>query len=231
MLNNSTLYRETEANVFEIAGPASTPKVLFVVFGGLRNIVNAFPVVESLRKKFQSETVWLTSPAYGSLASASAAHAILEMEPREVIPWDWIHSEGYTHVFFADPEGNQEEWEQSGLHSIDFMARKCGVQVETRRVCIEPNGGALMQAEEFLRRNGLLKGGFVTASVGSDQGRHWPNSNLTKLAAQLKMPMVVFGRKMNAAIPGTIPCIDEPFQGIAAIIRWSCFYLGPDSGL
>ena len=111
------------------------------------------------------------------------------------------------------------------------MARKCGVQVETRRVCLEPNGAALMQAEEFLRQNGLPKGGFVTASVGNGQERHWPNSNLTKLAAQLKMPLVVFGRKINSEIPGTITCIDKPFQVIAAIIRWSSFYLGPDSGL
>src|SRR5439155_8097500 len=75
---------------------------------------------------------------------------------------------------------------------------KCGVQVETRRACFEPNGGALIQAEEFLRRNGLLKGAFVTASHGNGEGRHWPNSNLTNLAAQLKMPMVVFGRKMRS---------------------------------
>ncbi|PYS02121.1 MAG: hypothetical protein DMG15_25800 [Acidobacteria bacterium] len=231
MLTNSTLYREIEPNVFEIARPASSSKVLFVVFGGLKNIVNAFPVVEALRNKFQAETVWLTSPAYAALAGASAADAILEMEPREIIPWDWIHSEGFTHVFFADPEGNQEEWEQSELHPIDFMAHKCGVQVETRRACFEPNGGALIQAEEFLRQNGLLKGAFVTASHGNGKGRHWPNSNLTRLATQLKMPMVVFGTKMNPEIPGTTTCTDKPFQVIAAIIRWSRFYLGPDSGL
>src|SRR5438094_972472 len=45
------------------------------------------------------------------------------------------------------------------------------------------------------------------------------------------MPLVVFGRKINSEIPGTITCIDKPFQVIAAIIRWSSFYLGPDSGL
>ena len=231
MLNNSTLYRETEANVFEMAAGARTRKVLFVVFGGLRNVVNAFPVVEALRKKFQCETVWLTSPAYGSLARASAADAILEMEPRDIIPWDWIHSEGFSHVFFADPEANPEEWEQSGLHPIDFMASKCGVEVDGYRARIEPSGGARIEAEEFLRQHGLLKGAFVTSSQGDGKGRHWPNSNLTKLAAQVKMPMVVFGKKMHPEIPGTIPCIDKPFQVIAAIIHWSCFYLGPDSGM
>ena len=28
-----------------------------------------------------------------------------------------------------------------------------------------------------------------------------------------------------------IPCLDKPFQVVAALIRWSCFYLGPDSGI
>ena len=231
MLNYSTLYRETEANVFEIVAPATIPKVLFVVFGGLRNIVNAFPVVEAIGKKFQSQTVWLTSPRYASLASASAADAILEMEPQEIIPWDWIRSEGFTRIFFADPEENQEEWQESGLLPIDFMARKCGVQLECRRARLEPNDGAFIEAEEFLRRNGLLKGAFVTVSQGNGEGRHWPNSNLTNLAAELKMPMVVFGRKVNPEILGAIQCTDMPFQVIAAMIRWSCFYLGSDSGM
>jgi len=231
MLNYSTLYRETEANVFEIVAPATIPKVLFVVFGGLRNIVNAFPVVEAIGKKFQSQTVWLTSPRYASLASASAADAILEMEPQETIPWDRIRSEGFTRIFFADPEGNQEEWQESGLLPIDFMARKCGVQLECRRARLEPNDGAFIEAEEFLRRNGLLKGAFVTVSQGNGEGRHWPNSNLTNLAAELKMPMVVFGRKVNPEILGAIQCTDMPFQVIAAMIRWSCFYLGSDSGM
>src|SRR5439155_24524741 len=37
MLNCSTLYRETEANVFEIVVSAAIPKVPFVICGGLRN--------------------------------------------------------------------------------------------------------------------------------------------------------------------------------------------------
>jgi len=45
------------------------------------------------------------------------------------------------------------------------------------------------------------------------------------------MPMVVFGRKVNPEILGAIQCTDMPFQVIAAMIRWSCFYLGSDSGM
>ncbi|HYR43227.1 MAG TPA: glycosyltransferase family 2 protein [Terriglobia bacterium] len=230
ILNQSTLYREVAPNVFEIIEPAA-PRVLFIVFGGLSNIVNSFPVVAALREKFHCESVWLTSPEYVSLAQASFADAVRETEPRGILPWNWIHSEGFSHVFFAEPEANQEEWLQTGLHPIDFMARKCGVEIETHRAWLEPGADALFEAEEFLRQHGLSRGGFVTACQGNNRGRHWPSSNLTRLAHQLDMPMVVFGRKAAPEIPGAIPCLDKPFQVIAAIIRWSCFFLGPDSGI
>ena len=231
ILNHSTLYREVDPNVFEIIEPAAARKVLFIVFGGLTNIVSSFPVVAALREKFHCESVWLTSPEYASLARASFADAVCETEPRGIIPWDWIHSEGFTQVFFAEPEANQEEWLQTGLHPIDFMARKCGVEIETHRAWLEPGADALFEAEEFLRQHGLSRRAFVTACQDNNRGRHWPNSNLMKLAHQLDMPMVVFGRKTALEIPGAIPCLDKPFQVVAALIRWSCFYVGPDSGM
>jgi ADP-heptose:LPS heptosyltransferase len=77
----------------------------------------------------------------------------------------------------------------------------------------------------------LNRGGFITVSHGTGEGRHWPNSNLIKLAQQVNFPVVVFGTRRNPEIPGAIRCLDKPFQVIAAIIRWSCFYLGPDSGV
>jgi hypothetical protein len=231
ILNQPVLYREVDPNVFEIIEPAAARRILFVVFGGLSNIVNAFPVVAALREKFHCETVWLTSQEYVSLARASFADAVCEAGPPGIIPWDWIHSEGFTDVFFAEPEANQEEWQETGLHAIDFMARKCGVTLETHRAWLEPGADALFEAEEFLRQHELSRGAFVTACHGSEEGRHWPNSNLMKLGQQVDVPMVVFGGKTTSVIPGTIPCIDKPFQVIAAIIRWSCFYLGPDSGI
>ena len=211
--------------------PGAETKVLFIVFGGLSNIVNAFPVMAALRERFHSETVWLTSSEFAALARASFADAVRETEPRGIIPWDWIHTQGFTHVFFPEPEANQEEWEQSGLHPIDFMAQKCGVEVETHQSWLEPSGEALREAEEFLRQNALARGAFITASHGSSHGRHWPNSNLMQLALQLEIPTVVFSATADPEIPGTIQCRDKPFQVIAALIRWSCFYAGPDSGI
>jgi hypothetical protein len=231
ILNHSTMYRETEPNVFEISEPAATRRVLFIVFGGLCNVVNSFPVVAALREKFHCESVWLTSPEFASLARASFADAVRETDTPGIIPWDWIHSEGFSHVFFAEPEANEEEWRQSGLHVIDFMARKCGVEIETHRAWLQPAPDALNDAEEFLRQHGLSRGAFVTACRGNDKGRHWPSSNLMRLAHQLDMPMVVFGNKGLPEIPGAISCPDKHFQVVAAIIESSCFYLGPDSGI
>ena len=231
MINNPTFFREVHPNVFEIIGPEQTRKALFMVFGGLSNIVNAFPVVAALREKLHCETIWMTSPEYAALARASFADSVREAEPQGILPWDWIHSEGFTHVFFPEPEANREEWQESGLHAIDFMALQCGVELETHRSWLEPGADALFEAEEFLRQYGLTRGSFITASQGNGKGRHWPNSNLIKLAQQVDIPLVVFGGKTGAPIPGTVPCTDKPLQVIAAIIRWSSFYIGPDSGI
>src|SRR5207245_593581 len=40
ILNNPALYREVDSNVFEIIERCGAPRALFVVSGGLRNIVN-----------------------------------------------------------------------------------------------------------------------------------------------------------------------------------------------
>ena len=230
-LNKPALFREAEPNVFESAEPSPATKILFIVFGGLSHVVNAFPVMAALRERFHCETVWLTAAEYAALARASFADAVREAEPRGIIPWDWVRSQGFTHVFFPEPDANREEWELSGLHAIDFMARKCGVALETHQSWLEPGADALFEAEEFLRQNGLVRGAFITASHGMGGRRHWPHSNLMKLAQHIDTPTVVFGIKGDPEIPGTIPCLEKPFQVIAALIRWSSFYLGPDCGI
>src|SRR5579883_292791 len=42
-LNKPSLYREIEPNVFEVLDPAGATKVLFILFGNLSHVVNAFP--------------------------------------------------------------------------------------------------------------------------------------------------------------------------------------------
>jgi hypothetical protein len=231
VLNSPSFYREVEANVFESIEPGAVTKVLFITFGNLAHVVNAFPIVAALREKFHAETVWMTSPEYASLAKASFADRVCESEPRGIIPWDWVQAHGFTHVFFPEPGINQEEWAAGNMHSIDFMARKCGVRPETHKAWLEPNSAALIEAEEFLREQNLKRGGFVAASCETDGGRHWPKSNLMKLAQQIEIPTIVFAQKGDAVIPGTVPCIDTPLEVIAALIRWSGFYLGCNSGV
>lgn len=230
-LNQPSLYREVSPNVFEIIGPPMPTRVLFIVFGDLGDVINAFPVVSALREKFEAETVWLTSPKYAGLARASFADAVKETDMRGIIPWEWIHSEGFTHVFCPEGDANREEWEASGLHRIDFMALKCGVELETHRTWLEPGPEALSEAKGFLEQHGLKRGEFVAAAHVGATSRHWPHSNLVKLATEIDMPVVVLGEKTDPAVPGTISCFGKPFQVVAALIGWSAFYLGPDSGI
>jgi hypothetical protein len=111
------------------------------------------------------------------------------------------------------------------------MAEKCGVRIETRRSLLEPGPHAEYEADEFLRHHGLTRHGFIAASPMSDKGRHWSHSNLSKLTHQLELPTIVFSKKTDPEIPGTIPCFDKSFEVIATLIAWSCFYAGSDSGI
>ena len=229
MLNNPATYREADPNVFVSVEAQSATKPLFIVFGGLSNVVNAFPVVAALRNKFQCEITWLTAPEYVSLARLSAADAVYEAPAGGLVPWDWVQSKGFTHVFLAEPDLNRAGWQEPALSPVEVMARKCGVLVETKRCRVEPSTEALLEAERFLAQHRLSRGAFLTASNGHGKNRHWPISNLSKVAKKLEMPLVVFRTKGSAEIPGAISCSDKPFPVIAAIIHSSCFYLGPES--
>jgi TolA-binding protein len=231
-LNNPMFYRERAPNVFETTEQIKTPKLLFIVFGNLSHVIHAFPIVAALREKFDAETVWLTSPEYAELARRSFADEVRESEPRGIIPWEWVHAQGFTHVFFPEPGVNQEEWVQTGLHAMDFMSAKCAVRLEARQTFLEPSAEAMLEAEHFLREHGLTRGAFVTACSESEAGaRHWPNSNLIKLAQQVGVNTVVFTKKGNPLLPGTVSCLEKPLQVIACLIRWSCCYVGGNSGI
>jgi TolA-binding protein len=230
MLYKPAHYREVESNVFlriDSQGPA---KVLFIVFGDLGHVINSFPVVAALRQKFRCETAWLTAPQYAELVRWSMVGEIHETKTPGVLPWDWIHAQGFTHVFFPEPGANQEEWEQSGLHAMDFIAKKCGVDAETRRPQMQIDARVAAEAEQFLKEHGLRPGGFVTVSDGGGTGRHWPNSNVMLLAEQIDLPVVVLGKMGGEAVPGTIPCEDKSLDVMAEIISRSGFYLGPAHG-
>jgi tetratricopeptide (TPR) repeat protein len=229
-LNKPTRYTEVESGVFQMIGATGPRKVLFILFGDLGHVVNALPIVKALRKKFECETAWLTAPEYAAIARASMTGAVHETDSR-VIPWHWIHAQGFTDVFFPEPGANHEEWEQSGLQPIDFMAKKCGVKLDSRRSRLELAADVVAQAEDFLRQNGLGRNGYVTAWQGDGQGKHWPNSSLTRLAQQVDVRTVVFGKKENGEVPGTVWCVDQPLPVIALLIEWSCYYLGPSYGI
>jgi hypothetical protein len=229
-LDKPVRYQEVDANVFERIRQTGSAKPLFVLFGDLDHVVTALPVVKALREKF-GEVSWLTSPRHAALARASQTGRVYETQSRGTIPWNWIHAQDFSHVFFPGPDANQEEWEHSRINPIDFMAKKCGVKIAAYRPRLEPPAAAVAQAEAFLRENRLTRRGFVSASSGDGQGRHWPNSNLTKLAQQIGVPTIVFGKPNDPPVPGTIACTDKALDAIAVLIEWSSFYLGPAYGI
>lgn len=231
-LNQCAAYCEVAPNVFEsIDLSPANPKALFVLFGGLADVVNAFPVVTALRRKFSSQVVWLTSHEYIDFIATGFPDVVRETEPAGIIPWNWVQSEKFTHVFYPETNANSEEWQQSGLTLIDFMADKCGIRLESRRTRLEPGPQALFEAEEFMREHGLVRNEFITAAHVGGSSRHWPHSHLTRLATEIETPTILLGSATDPEIPGTISCFGKSIETIAALVEASAFYIGPDSGI
>ncbi len=232
MLHKESPFEEIQHNVLQRIDAATSTKILFMLFGGMGDVIEAFPVVAALRKKFpSSEIAWMTMPQYFELVQASAADSMCEAGLRGIIPWDRIEAEGYTHVFYPEAGANEDEWRQSGLHIIDFMAQKCGVTLESRRPMLDPGPEALLRAEEFIRKNGLERNGFLTASHVGVSNRYWPQSSLIKVVHETGIPTIVFGSASDPHVPGTISCFGQSLRMVAALIHWSNFYIGPDSGV
>ena len=232
MLHKQSLFEEVQHNVFERVDATSVTKILFILFGAMGDVVEAFPTVATLRKQFpSSEIAWMTTPEHAELARASAADYVCETAQRGSIPWDRIEAEGFTHVFYPEAGANQDEWQQSGLHIIDFMAQKCGVQLERRRPLLDPGPEALLMAAQFIRNHGLERKGFLTASHVGTSNRYWPHSNLIKVVHETGLPTVVFGGPSDPHVPGTISCFGQSLRMLAALVQSSMFYIGPDSGV
>lgn len=232
MLHKQSPFQEIRHNVFERMDATSSPKILFILFGAMGDVIEGFPVVAALRKKFpSSEIAWMTMPQYAELAQASAADYVCEAGPRGMIPWDGIEAQGFTHIFYPEGNANQDEWQQSGLHIIDFMAQKCGVELDGRQPLLDPGADAFLQAEEFIRKHGLHRKAFLSASHVGKSNRYWPHSSLMKVVHETGLPTVVFGAAYDPHVPGTISCFGHSLRMVAALIRWSTFYVGPDSGV
>jgi len=203
------------------------------MYGEVDDVVKAFPVVAALREKHRAaEIVWLTSAKHASLARASFADGVCEFEPIDAIPWDWVALEGFTHIFHPVHAINDTEHRESeSLHPIDFMAKKCGVKLDSRRAWLEPGPAALLEAESFLAQFGLPRKAYLTVYHAGEMRRLWPSHNLHKLATAIGLPVVVIGESGEFAIAGTIPCFGRSPRVLAALIRWSAFYLVPDFGI
>jgi ADP-heptose:LPS heptosyltransferase len=224
-LKRPDVFREVEPDVFERIETLPKFKILFVLFGEVDDILKAFPVVAALREKHRTaEIVWLTSAEHASLARASFADGVCEFEPIGAIPWDWVALEEFTHVFHPAPTATES------LHPMDSMAKKCGVKLDSRKAWLEPGPAALLEAESFLSHCALSRKGYLVICHAGELRRLWPSHNLHKLATAIGLPVVVIGDAGEFATAGTIPCFGRSPRVVAALIRWSAFYMGPDFG-
>jgi hypothetical protein len=231
-LKRPDVFHEIEQDVFERIETLPDCKILFVMYGEVDDVLKAFPVVAALREKHRmAEIVWLTSAKHASLARASFADGVCEFEPMGAIPWDWVALEGFTHIFQPLLSANREHGETQSCHAIDFMAKKCGVKLDSRRAWLEPGPAALLEAESFLTHCALTRKAYLTVYHAGGMRRFWPSHNLHKLATAIGLPVVVIGEAGEFATAGTIPCFGKSPRVVAALIRWSAFYLGPDFGV
>ena len=231
-LKRPDVFREIGPAVFERIETLPKLKILFVLFGEVDDILKAFPVVAALREKYRTaEVVWLTSAKHASLARASFADGVCEFEPIGAIPWDWVVLEGFTHIFHPGAAANGEHRETELLHPIDSMAKKCGVTMNSRKAWLEPGPAALLEAESFLSHCALVRKSYLTICHAGELRRLWPSHNLHKLATAIGVPVVVIGESGDFATAGTIPCFGRSPRVVAAVIRWSAFYMGPDFGV
>jgi hypothetical protein len=231
-LKRPDVFREIESNVFERIEALPKSRILFVLFGKLDDVLQAFPVVAALREKYRSaEIVWLTSASHSSLARASFADSVCEFEPVGVIPWDWVADEGFTQIFHPEMAVNTDDRETSRMHPIDYMSRKCGVKLDSRTPWLEPGPAALLEAESYMNQFKLSRKGFLTIYHAGEVRRLWPCHTLHKLATSIGLAVVVIGDAGEFAVAGTIPCIGRSARVVAALIRWSAFYVGPDFGV
>jgi hypothetical protein len=105
------------------------------------------------------------------------------------------------------------------------------VTLESRKAWLEPGSAALLEAESFLTHCGLSKKSYLTIYHAGEMRRLWPSHNLHKLATAIGLTVVVIGEAGEFATAGTVPCFGRSPRVVAALIRWSAFYMGPDFGV
>jgi hypothetical protein len=88
----------------------------------------------------------------------------------------------------------------------------------------------MLEAESFLTHCGLSLKSYLTIYHAGEMRRVWPSHNLHRLATAIGLPIVVIGEAGEFATAGTIPCFGRA-RAVAALIRWSAFFMGPDFGV
>ena len=215
-----------------------TAKILFALFGALGDIFNGLPVVQALKEKYpEAELTWLTLQCYREIAESSPADRVLTHgrgRHGEGIPWELLESEHFDLVFFPQGSFNHDEWERSGLHMVDFMARKCGVEVSSRAPEVTIGPQSREDVNSLWKKHGLAGKTVIAMACSALSCKPWPRNNFEEIAWTLgrlkNTALLHIGSGEDAPLPGAIDCRDIPFSTSIEIIRQCDLFIGCDSG-
>ena len=238
-LSGSRFLRSPSAIMLRDISSGKPPRrILFALFGAMGDVFNALPVVRALREKYPgSHITWMTLPRHREIAECPWVDEVITCgtgRHGESIPLEQVASHDYDLVFFPQGSFNHDEWQQSGLHMIDFMARKCGVTLTSRAPEVDIDEVTKAAVDDFWRENSLHGKKVIAIACTALSCGAWPLENFIRLAKELlatgDVALVQLGGDKDTPLPGALNCRNLPLKrGIETISRCD-LYIGCDSG-
>jgi GT2 family glycosyltransferase/ADP-heptose:LPS heptosyltransferase len=213
-------------------------KILFAVFGAMGDIFNALPIVKALRGKYpDAEITWLTLPRYREIAECPWVDRVITRgtgRHGDLIPAEMMSDTEYDLVLFPQGSFHQDEWQQLGLHMVDFMAWKCGVKVASRAPEVASDPATREAVETFWTGHALERQTTVAMACTALSCKPWPLERFKELAARLResarVATVHIGGEQDPPLPGAIDCRGMTIRRGMEIIRRCNLFIGCDSG-
>ena len=224
-------YTEVSPQYYRRINSNKTPKnILFLFTGAMGDIVNAFPTIEALRRKYPKTLItWATLRKYSKLVEMSGVDQVIECRDRFEIPIDSIKHNFPDKIFYPEPAAHSLEWQEKGLHGISFIARSCEVEVKRYRTIISEDIHINEFIRKYLKSKGIEKG-YIAFSHVSGTASAWEFSRVKKFIRMIKLPVVLLGSETDPRIEGAIHFFGKPIPQVIEIIRNSKIFIGPDSG-
>jgi hypothetical protein len=152
--------------------------------------------------------------------------------PDGVLPDVFAHA-GYDVIYDAQAKHTHDQWRASGLHIIDYIALRAGLDPHYRpkRIEFDPNPAAEAAAHAAANTLGLRE--FICVATGLNYScKQIPNDYLETLIAHLAagLPVVCLGGADARQVPGVPVIAHLDPRAAAEFIGLSRAYIGGDTG-